>query len=89
MPPCAGLTRDKLGNIYLSSFTNNAILRLKGQKLETVASHPRIAFPNESSVGPDNWFYVPACQANRIAAYQPDGVSRVETPWELLKFPLD
>jgi Major royal jelly protein len=88
IPPCAGIAKDNNGMLYLSSFTNNSILRLNRKELEVVASHPRIAFPNESSVGPDNWFYVPACQANRISLYQQDGISMVKPPWEVLRFPL-
>jgi hypothetical protein len=88
IPPCAGIARDHSGNLYLSSFTDSSILRLHRKELEVVACHPRIAFPNESSVGLDNWFYVPASQANRIGLYQPDGIPTVKRPWEVLKFPL-
>lgn len=90
IPPCAGIARDRLGSLYLSSFTDNAIIRVtRDMNLEIIARDPRIAFPNEASVGPDNWFYFPASQANRIGMYQSDGVSRVKPPWEVLKFPLD
>jgi hypothetical protein len=89
IPPCAGIMAGPNGNLYLSSFTQNAILRVNpAGRLSTVISDPRIAFPNEGCVGPDGFLYFPASQANRIAMHQPDAVSRVKLPWEILKIDL-
>ena len=86
VPPCAGIVTDREGNLYLSSFTQNAILKMGPErKLQILISDPRIAFPNEASVGPDGYLYFPCCQGNRIARHQPDGVSRVKLPFEVLK----
>jgi hypothetical protein len=86
IPPCAGLMVDKRGTFYLSAFSQNAILRLRpGGKLETIVTDPRVSFPNEGTVGPDGYLYFPASQIQRIPANQPDGVSRVKLPFEVLK----
>ncbi len=86
VPPCAGLMVDRAGTFYLSAFTQNAILRLRpGGKLETVVSDRRVSFPNEGTVGPDGFLYFPASQIHRIPANQPDGISRVQLPFELFK----
>jgi hypothetical protein len=44
-----------------------------------------VSFPNEGTVGPDGYLYFPASQIQRIPANQPDGVSRVKLPFEVLK----
>jgi len=89
VPPCAGLMADGKGALYLSAFTKNAILRWRpGRPLETLISDPRISFPNEGTVGTDGFLYFPASQIQRIPANQPDGISRVVLPFELLKIDL-
>jgi hypothetical protein len=89
IPPCAGIMAGPNGNLYLSSFTQDAILRVNpAGRLSTVISDPRIAFPNEGCVGPDGFLYFPASQGNRIAMHQPDGQSRVQLPWEIFKIDL-
>lgn len=86
VPPCAGIAIDRRGTLYFSSFTENAIAMIGGDSARRIlVSDPRIAFPNEGSVGPDDFLYFPASQANRIPMFQPDGVSRVQSPWEVLK----
>lgn len=89
VPPCAGIAGDARGNLYFSSFTENAIAAIGPDgKRRLVAQDPRISFPNEGCVGPDDHLYFPASQAHRIAMFQPDRVSRVKLPWEVLKFKL-
>jgi hypothetical protein len=89
IPPCAGITVDKRGNLYFSSFTENAIATIGADRQRRIVmSDPRISFPNEGCVGPDDCIYFPASQAHRIAMFQTDGVSRVKTPWEVLKIKL-
>jgi Major royal jelly protein len=89
IPPCAGITIDAHGTLYLSSFTENAIAAIGPDRVRRiVAQHPRLSFPNEGSVGPDGWLYVPASQIHRLAAFQADGVARVTKPWEILKIAL-
>ncbi len=86
IPPCAGLMGDADGTLYLSAFTKNAILRLRtGRELDTLVEDPRISFPNEGTVGPDGFLYFPASQIHRIPSNQPDGISKLQPPFEVLK----
>jgi hypothetical protein len=85
-PPCAGITIDRRGNIYFSAFSQNAILVMgEDRKLKTLASDPRISFPNECDIGPDDYLYFPASQIHRLPGFHADGKSTVKTPWEVLK----
>ena len=86
VPPLAGLARDARDNLYICSFTQDAILRLKpGAKvLETLITDPRISFPNEGCVGPDGYFYFPGSQIHRSARFG-DGTSQVQLPFEVMK----
>jgi hypothetical protein len=89
VPPCAGVAADRRGRLYLSSFTQDAILTLGPDgKLATLVSDPRISFPNEGAVGPDGYFYFPASQIHRSAAFQEDHVARVQLPFEIFKVKL-
>jgi hypothetical protein len=86
IPPCAGFTIDKKGNLYFSSFTENAMLVMgENRKLRTLVADPRISFPNEPDIGPDGYLYFPASQIHRLPGFQADGKSQVKTPWEVLK----
>ncbi len=88
VPPLAGITIDRAGNLYFCSFTDNAILMMgKDRKLETLVADPRISFPNEPSIGPDGCLYFPSSQAHRLAAFNA-GVSRVQLPFEVFKLKL-
>ena len=85
VPPLAGIARDGDDNLYICSFTQDAILRLKpGGQLETLISDPRISFPNEGAVGPDGYFYFPGSQIHRTARFG-DGSSQVVLPYEVMK----
>jgi hypothetical protein len=88
VPPLAGITIDRSGNLYFCSFTDNSILKLgEDGKLETLIADPRISFPNEPSVGPDGWLYFPASQAHRLPFFNA-GVSRVQLPFEVFRIKL-
>jgi len=85
VPPLAGITIDRSGNLYFCSFTRDAILKMgKDRKIETLIADPRISFPNEPSIGPDGWLYFPSSQAHRLPAFNA-GVSRVQLPFEVFK----
>lgn len=86
IPPCAGFTIDKKGNLYFSSFSENAMLVMgEDRKLKTLISDPRISFPNEPDIGPDGYLYFPASQIHRLGGFQADGKPVVQKPWEVLK----
>jgi Major royal jelly protein len=85
VPPLAGITVDRAGNLYFCSFTENAILKMgRDRKIETLIADPRISFPNEPSIGPGGFLYFPSSQANRLPAFN-GGVSRVRVPFEVFK----
>lgn len=86
VPPLAGLARDADDNLYICSFTQDSILRLKpgAKELETLITDPRISFPNEGCVGPDGCFYFPGSQIHRSARFG-DGTSQVQLPYEVMK----
>lgn len=89
IPPCAGIMGDAAGNLYLSSFTENAIAMIGADRVRRILiADPRLSFPNEGCVGPDGDLYIPASQIHRLAAFQPDRVSRIKTPWEILRITL-
>ena len=86
IPPCAGFTIDKKGRFYFSSFTQNAMLVMgDDRQIEIFATDPRISFPNEPDIGPDDYLYFPASQIHRLPGFQADGKSQVKPPWEVLK----
>jgi hypothetical protein len=86
IPPCAGFTIDTKGRLYFSSFTQNAMLVMgEDHALRTFIADPRISFPNEPDIGPDNCLYFPASQIHRLPGFQADGESQVKAPWEVLK----
>ena len=86
VPPCAGIAADKNGNLFLSSFTEFAIRKLKPDLTwETVITDPRVCCPNEGEVGVDGYFYFPASQFARGGQFQPNGIPRYQLPFELLK----
>jgi sugar lactone lactonase YvrE len=86
IPPCAGFTIDRRGLIYFSAFTENAILAMDvDRKLGTLIADPRISFPNEPDIGPDDCLYFPGSQIHRLPGFHADGKSRVVPPWEVLK----
>jgi Major royal jelly protein len=90
IPPCAGFTIDAKGNLYFSSFTENAMLVMgEDRKLGTLISDPRISFPNEPDIGPDGYLYFPASQIHRLPGFQADGKSAVTAPWEVLKIKIN
>jgi len=89
LPPCAGITIDRRGNLYFSAFSENAMKVLgEDRQLKTLVSDPRISFPNECDVGPDDYLYFPASQIHRLPGFQKDGKSLVQKPWEVLKVKL-
>ena len=88
VPPLAGITRDRHGNFYFCSITEDAILRMDSEhKLQTLVSDPRISFPNEPAAGPDGYLYFPSSQIHRLPLFG-GGASRVIPPFEVFKLRL-
>jgi hypothetical protein len=89
IPPCAGFTIDRRGLIYFSAFTENAMLVMDNdRKPRVLIADPRISFPNEPDIGPDDCLYFPGSQIHRLPGFHADGKSRVVPPWEVLKVQL-
>ncbi|HEV8015128.1 MAG TPA: L-dopachrome tautomerase-related protein [Stellaceae bacterium] len=89
IPPCAGFTIDRRGLIYFSAFTENAMLVMDDNRQpRTLIADPRISFPNEPDIGPDDCLYFPASQIHRLPGFHADGRSQIVAPWEVFKIRL-
>jgi sugar lactone lactonase YvrE len=61
-----GLETDDAGNIYLTSYEHNALLRRTPDgRFETVAQDPRLLWPDTLSAAPDGYLYLTANQVHR------------------------
>lgn len=80
-----GLESDAAGNIYVTSYEHDAILRRKPDgQYETVAHDPRIMWPDTMSVAADGYLYFTANQLQRQARYQ-RGQDLREKPYTLFR----
>ena len=85
----AGLTMAADGSLYYSDIESGGITRRKPDGTMTpVVIDPRIAWPDESHLGPDGYLYFPDAQVNRIPSNSPGGKSRVEFPFRIYKVKL-
>jgi sugar lactone lactonase YvrE len=83
--PVDGLWMDPQGRIYLSGITQNAILRmLPGGKIETLASDPRLAWPDTFTQGPDAALYVTASHIHHMPRFN-RGKSTRTMPYGIFK----
>jgi sugar lactone lactonase YvrE len=67
-----GLESDASGNIYLTNYEHNSILRHRhgDREWETVVHDSRLLWPDTLSVAKDGYLYVTANQLHRQARYQ-------------------
>ncbi len=82
-----GMIFDPAGNLYLSDFEHDAIVRVSPQmKLETVVSNPRLIWPDTFAWGADGSLHVacsqiqnmPWCQAGRDLRSTPYTIYRLK-----------
>jgi sugar lactone lactonase YvrE len=81
-----GLESDAKGNIYLTNYEHNAILRYhpNDRKRETIAHDPHLLWPDTLSVAKDGYLYVTANQLHRQARYQ-KGIDLRQKPYTLFR----
>jgi sugar lactone lactonase YvrE len=80
-----GMTFDPKGNLYLSDFEHNAIVRITtAMKLEIVAHDQRLIWPDTFSWSPDGWLYV-SCSQIQNMPWCHDGQSTRTTPYSIYR----
>jgi sugar lactone lactonase YvrE len=80
-----GLWMSKAGILYITSPTDNAIKRLRGNVSETVLSDRRLRWPDTFSEGPDGTMYVTASHIQDTMWFKPGAPPSIRT--ELFSFP--
>ena len=85
-----GLESDAIGNIYLTNYEHNTILRRRpsNREWETVVHDPRLLWPDTLSVAKDGYLYVTANQLHRQARYQ-KGQDIRRKPYSLFRIRID
>ena len=82
---------DATGNIYLTNYEHNAILRYRPddrREWETIVHDPRLLWPDTLSVAKDGYLYVTANQLHRQARYQ-KGQDLRRKPYTLFRIRID
>jgi sugar lactone lactonase YvrE len=80
-----GMVASSDGSLFVTDYENDAVLRRdRDGILETVATDPRLVWPDSMAIGPDGWLYVVASQLGRQAALQ-GGKDRREKPYALFR----
>ena len=88
-PASDGLEADAEGRVYATAYEQNAIVRMKPDGLyETVASNPRMLWPDTMSLSSDGYLYFTANQLHRQANYHNGQDLRVK-PYSLFRVEVD
>jgi Gluconolactonase len=84
-----GLESDAAGNLYLTAYEHNAVLRRTPDgRYETVVHDPRLLWPDTLSVATNGYLYVTANQLHRRGAYH-HGQDRRVPPYALFRTYID
>lgn len=84
-----GLESDAQGRVYATNYEANAILRRKTDgTLETIATDPRLLWPDTLSLADDGFLYVTANQLHRQAKFQ-GGRDARQKPYVLFRVKVD
>lgn len=84
-----GLESDDKGRVYASDYEHNSIhQRLPDGQWRTIASDPRMLWPDTLSVGPDGYLYFTANQLHRQAGFH-DGTDLRNKPYLLFRVRID
>lgn len=87
-PATDGMECDAAGNVYLTAFEKNALVRVTpDQKVETVVTDPRLQWPDSYCFTPDGQLYVTASLIHKMPQWN-QGVSKQTTPFRILRMPL-
>ncbi len=80
-----GLEADAAGNIYLTNYEDNGVVRMGDDgSFETIVHDPRALWPDTLAVGPDGYLYFTANQLHRQANFHA-GEDMRETPYVLFR----
>ena len=83
-----GLESDADGAVYLTNYEDNALLRLKDGRYETIAHGPTLLWPDTLSVAADGRLYVVANQLHRQPRFH-RGKDLRERPFVLFRTRID
>jgi len=84
-----GLESDAAGNLYLTAYEHNSVLRRTPDgAYETVVHDPRLLWPDTMSVATNGYLYVTANQLHRQPSYQ-DGKDLRVKPYGLFRTRID
>jgi sugar lactone lactonase YvrE len=80
-----GLEADAAGNIYLTNYEDNGVVRMNaGGSFDTIVHDPRALWPDTLAVGPDGYLYFTANQLHRQANFH-GGEDMREKPYVLFR----
>jgi sugar lactone lactonase YvrE len=84
-----GMEADDKGRLYASDYEHNSIhQRQPDGQWKTIASDPRMLWPDTLSVGPDGYLYFTANQLNRQAVFH-EGKDLRQKPYMLFRVRID
>ncbi|WP_343732286.1 L-dopachrome tautomerase-related protein [Duganella sp.] len=84
-----GMEADDKGRLYASDYEHNAIhQRLPDGRWNTLATDPRMLWPDTLSIGPDGYLYFTANQLHRQAGFH-DGKDLRTKPYVLFRVRID
>jgi sugar lactone lactonase YvrE len=84
-----GLESDAEGRVYLTNYEHDAVMRRKADgSLESLASDPRLLWPDTLSLAGDGYLYVIANQLHRQPQYH-SGRDRRQRPYVLFRIKTD
>ena len=84
-PATDGMMCDPAGNIWLTAFEQNALVRVTpAGKVETIATDARLQWPDSYCFTPDGQLYVTASQIHKMPQWN-KGKSEQTTPFRVLR----
>jgi sugar lactone lactonase YvrE len=84
-----GLESDSSGNIYVTSYDHNAILKKRSDgQYETIVCNPSVIWPDTLSLATDGYLYFTANQLNRQSRFH-NGKDMREKPYMLFRVKVD
>lgn len=84
-----GLESDNQGRVYAGDYEHNSIHQRQADgQWKTIASDPRILWPDTLSVGPDGYLYFTANQLHRQAGFH-EGKDLRQKPYMLFRVRID
>lgn len=83
-----GMEIDSRGTIYFTALEKGAIMtRTPDGLMQTIASDPRIIWPDSFAFGPDNSLFFTTAQINRTSWFSPGGTMPT-TPYFVFRIPI-